>query len=97
MARSRSPVKRASEINISREDYQRSPEIRIALALESIAQSLRDQVNLQKEAAIKGRKGQPKIVRISQASYNREGQGQGQSEILPGPEAGAEVPGFRRR
>ena len=84
MARSKSPSKRVGELGV---------QFRIALALESIAQSLRDQVELQKEAALKGRKGQPKIVRISQASYNREGQ----SDNLPGPEAGAEVPGFRRR
>lgn len=92
MARSKSPSKNQGRFT----PFTPSVQFRVALALESIAQSLRDQVELQKEAAIKGRKGQPKIVRISQASYNREGQGQGQSEILPGPEAGAEVPGFRR-
>ncbi len=72
----------------------------IARTLSDIAQSLRDQTQLQKEARdreqAKGRR--PSIIKISQAKYPGQGQGdEPTGESVPGAEAGAEVPGFRRR
>lgn len=83
MAKSKSTVHEASDI-----------EIRLVSALESIAQSLRD---IEAKIPHPAKKGQPRIVQIGQATYTRVASGSSQDSILSGPEAGSEVPGFRRR
>jgi hypothetical protein len=98
MAKSRSGGRKASEYvpgtNISVENNNALIWLQaIAQSLDSVAQSLRDQTQLQRQAQAKGR--QPRIVSIGQATYQRDDNPTDQS--LLGEEAGAEVPGFRRR
>ena len=69
----------------------------IAQSLESIARDYHEWVEIQKR--YQGpKKGQPSILKIGQARYrDRDQYTPGASETGDGTEAGAEVPGFRRR
>jgi hypothetical protein len=63
----------------------------IATELGTIAQLLREQNQIENREAKRGR--QPKIVHIGQARYKPADPDQAEQ----GAEAGAEVPGYRRR
>lgn len=70
----------------------------IAMHLCSIAQSLREQTEIQKRQQEKeqAKTRRPRILGIGQAKYPDQ-PGQPTGAGLPWAEAGAEVPGFRRR
>jgi hypothetical protein len=68
----------------------------IAMHLADIAQSLREQTEIQRQTWQVQSKGRARVVSIHQAKYDRD-HPYPPAESLPGKEAGAEVPGFRRR